>query len=493
MKCECRRSGARKGQNVVGKHTAEIWGLVEGKREVFFALSDRIWEMPELNFEEHRSCAEHVTVLEQQGFRITRGIAGIPTAVMGEAGEDGPVVAILGEYDALPGLSQVAGVAQQKPVVEGGNGHGCGHNLLGSGSLMAATAVKDYLEAHGLKGRVRYYGCPAEEGGSAKGFMVRAGVFNDVDIAISWHPAPFAGVNNPISLACNEINFHFSGRASHAAASPHLGRSALDAVELMNVGVNYMREHMPSTARIHYAITDTGGSAPNVVQANATVRYLIRARDLPEMQGLLRRVKKIAEGAALMTETRVRSEIVSGDANLIGNTPLEQLMHQNLERLGPPVFDEQDNAFAAEIQTTLTEEDIKSSFARFGLKPRMGVPLCDTIFPPESGDGTLVGSTDVGTVSWVVPTVQMRGATYAVGTPGHSWQLVAQGKAPAAHKGMEHAAKVIAGTAIDLFRDPALIEEAKANFRERLAGTPFVNPIPDDVEPPVTVKDSQAR
>ena len=212
---------------------------------------------------------------------------------------------------------------------------------------MAATAVKDYLEANGIAGRIRYYGCPAEEGGSAKGFMVREGVFDDVDIAISWHPAPFAGVNNPISLACNEIVFRFTGRASHAAASPHLGRSALDAVELMNVGVNYMREHMPSTARIHYAVTDTGGSAPNVVQANATVRYLIRDRDLPEMQKLLGRVRKIAEGAALMTETTVTSEVVSGDANLVGNTPLESLMHRNLERLGPPAFDEQDEAFAA--------------------------------------------------------------------------------------------------------------------------------------------------
>jgi aminobenzoyl-glutamate utilization protein B len=470
---------------VFAKNSSRIWDLVEAKREAFFALSDRIWEMPELNYEEYRSCAEHAAMLEQQGFQVTRGLAGIPTAVMGEAGEDGPVIAILGEYDALPGLSQTAGLAVQKPVIAGGNGHGCGHNLLGSGSLLAATAVKDFLKAHGLKGRIRYYGCPAEEGGSAKGFMVRAGVFDDVDVAICWHPAPFAGVNNPISLACNEINFHFSGRASHAAASPHLGRSALDAVELMNVGVNYMREHMPSTARIHYAITDTGGSAPNVVQANATVRYLIRARDLPEMQGLLRRVKKIAEGAALMTETTVRSEVVSGDANLVGNTPLEQLMHRNLERLGPPVFDKQDKAFATEIQKTLTEEDIKSSFARFGLKPRMGVPLCDMIFPPESGDGTLVGSTDVGTVSWVVPTVQMRGATYAIGTPGHSWQLVAQGKSPAAHRGMEHAAKVMAGTAVDLLSNPALIEEAKADFRQRLSGTPFLNPIPDDVNPPL--------
>jgi aminobenzoyl-glutamate utilization protein B len=229
---------------------------------------------------------------------------------------------------------------------------------------------------------------------------------------------------------------------------------------------------------------DAGGTAPNVVQAKAAVRYLIRARDLPEMSALLKRIEKIAEGAALMTETSVTSRIRSGDANLVGNTPLERLMHDHILRLGPPAFDDADRAFAERIQTTLSEDDILASFARFGLEPRKGVTLCDTIVPPDSGDGTLVGSTDVGTVSWVVPTVQMRGATYAVGTPGHSWQLVAQGKAPAAHKGMEHAAKVMAATAIDLFLDDDLVRQAKADHRRRLANKPFVNPIPDDVDPP---------
>ena len=466
----------------------EVWSLVEGKRDRFFALSDRIWETPELNYEEYRSSAEQVAMLKSQGFRVSVGLAGLPTAVMGEAGTQGPVIAILGEFDALPGLSQQAGIAEKRPVRDGANGHACGHNLLGSGSLMAATAVKDYLERHGLEGRIRYYGCPAEEGGSAKGFMVRAGVFDDVDIAISWHPAAFAGVNNPISLACNEILFRFTGRASHAASTPHLGRSALDAVELMNVGVNYLREHMPSSARVHYAVTDTGGSAPNVVQAKAAVRYLVRARDLPELQALVARVEKVAAGAALMTETSVEREVLSGDANLIANPPLEALMFQHLQRLGPPAFDAEDRAFAANIQSTLSAEDIAASAARFGLKPKKGVALCDVIFPLGSGDGTLVGSTDVGTVSWVVPTVQMRGATYAIGTPGHSWQLVAQGKAPAAHKGMEHAAKVMASTAVDLILRPELIEAAKADHRERLAETPFVNPIPDGVQPPLPEK-----
>src|SRR5437879_1662861 len=279
--------------------------------------------MPELGFQETRSAAEHAAMLEREGFRVTTGVGGIPTALMGEAGEGGPVIAILGEFDALPGLSQHASVAEHAPIAPDGNGHGCGHNLLGAASLLAATAVKDYLARHRLAGRVRYYGCPAEEGGSAKGFMVRAGAFADVDVAISWHPAAFTGVNNPVSLACNELEFHFTGRAAHASSAPHQGRSALDAVELMNVGVNYMREHMPSTARIHYAMIDGGGPAPNVVQAKAVVRYLIRARDLPQLQALLGRVEKIAAGAALMTETAMRSRIISGDANLIGNTPLE--------------------------------------------------------------------------------------------------------------------------------------------------------------------------
>ena len=465
------------------QNSDEIWSRVDELAEDFRGLSDQVWETPELNFREYSSSAAHMAMLETQGFKATSGVAGIPTAVMGESGSEGPVIAILGEFDALPGLSQVHGIAERREIVEGGSGHGCGHNLLGAGSLLAATAVKDWLAANGIKGRVRYYGCPAEEGGSAKGFMVREGLFDDVDIAICWHPAPFAGVNKPISLACNELLFTFTGRASHAAASPELGRSALDAVELMNVGVNYMREHMASTARVHYAVIDSGGIAPNVVQPRAVVRYLVRDRELPDMQQLVERVKKIADGAALMTETSVESKIVSGDGNLIGNDPLEQLMHQMLERLGPPIYSEEDKAFAREIQSTLSREEIEAAYSRFGLKPRFDEPLCESITPLNAGDGRQVGSTDVGTVSWVVPTVQMRGATYAVGTPGHSWQLVAQGKTPAAHKGMEHTAKVMAATACELFLDHDKIKAAKADFADKLNGRPFINPIPDDCDP----------
>ena len=463
----------------------ELWGLVEATRDTFTGLSDRVWAMPELNYAEHRSAAEHRSVLDAQGFRVTSGLAGLPTALMGEAGEGGPVIAILGEYDALPGLSQQAGVAEHAPVEPGGAGHGCGHNLLGAGALWAATAVKDWLLARNLPGRVRYYGCPAEEGGSAKGFMVRDGAFDDVDVAISWHPAPFAGVNTPVSLACNEMTVTFTGRAAHAAADPELGRSALDAVELMAVGVNYMREHMPRGARVHYAVVDAGGIAPNVVQSRAAVRYLVRARDLPTLKGLVRRVQRIGEGAALMTETTAGFDVFSGDANLVGNTPLEELMDRHLQRLGPPVWDAADVELARAIQATLRPDDIAAAFKRFGVPARGDMPLGTALAPLHGGDAGSVGSTDVGTVSWVVPTVQMRGATYAVGTPGHSWQLVAQGQSPLAHKGMEHAAKVMAATAANLLQDPALIAQAKADHATRLAATPFENPIPAEAQPPL--------
>jgi aminobenzoyl-glutamate utilization protein B len=467
------------------QNTDEIWRLVEDRQKPFIELSDTVWGMPELAYNEHRSVAEHKKVLEAHEFRITENVAGIPTAIMGEAGEDGPVIAILGEYDALPGLSQEAGVAEHRPIPGAGHGHGCGHNLLGSGALLAATAVKDYLAQNGLKGRVRYYGCPAEEGGAAKTFMVRDGAFKDVDIAISWHPAPFAAVNEANSLANTRIDFTFVGRSSHAAAAPHLGRSALDAVELMNVGVNYMREHMPSDARIHYAYLDAGGIAPNVVQGKATVRYLIRATDLPGLRALVERVRKIADGAALMTETSVTTKTVSAVSNLLGNSPLERAMQNNIERLGPPPFDDEDRAFAAEIQKTLSAEDIASAFKRMGVPVRRGVPLADEIIPLEAKGAAMVGSTDVGDVSWVVPTVQARGATYAIGTPGHSWQLTAQGKSPLAHKGMVHVAKIMAGVAVDALREPKLIEAAKADLAERTEATPYVCPLPDDLTPPI--------
>ena len=467
------------------QNAEQIWNLVDAKRDAFTALADRVWGMPETCYTEHRSVAEHLSELQRQGFSVTENVAGIPTAVMGEAGEGGPVIAILGEYDALPGLSQEAGVAEHRPIPGNGNGHGCGHNLLGSAAMLAATAVKDWLAETGTPGRVRYYGCPAEEGGAAKAFMVRDGAFKDVDIAITWHPNAFNEVADAASLANTRVDFVFRGRASHAAAAPHLGRSALDAVELMNVGVNYMREHMPSDARIHYAMIDSGGIAPNVVQAKARVRYSVRAPELPTMLTLLERVKNVARGAALMTETEVDIHVLSAVSNLLANTPLEQAMFEAMQRLGAPEWDEADRAFAKQIQDTLAPEDLSTAYRRVGVAPKADTPMHDGIVPMDTHRVQMIGSTDVGDVSWVVPTVQAHAATHAIGTPGHSWQITAQGKTPAAHKGLTFVAKVMAATAVEAVGNPALIAKAKADLAERTRATPYVSPLPEGVEPPL--------
>lgn len=464
----------------------ELWRQVDAAKERFIALSERVWGMPEVCYTESRSVAEHVAELRHQGFRITENVAGIPTAVIGEAGEGGPVIAFMGEYDALPGLSQEAGVTEHRPIEAGGHGHGCGHNLLGSAALLAATAMKNWLAENKVPGRVRYYGCPAEEGGAAKAFMVRAGAFKDADIAISWHPNSFWEVAPPLALANTRADFIFTGRAAHAAASPHLGRSALDAVELMNVGVNYMREHMPSDARVHYALLDTGGIAPNVVQAHARVRYSIRAGDLPGMLELVGRVRKIAEGAALMTETQVEVRIVSAVSNLVGNAPLEKAMHAVMEELGPPHFDDEDRAFARKMQATFSAQDIAAVYRSIGMA-ETDAPLADFLVPLDAQRKPMIGSTDIGDVSWVVPTVQAHAPTVAIGTPFHTWQVVAQGKAPAAHKAMVHVAKAMVATGAAALTDPELMAAAKADHAARLGRTPYVSPIPEGVEPPLTM------
>jgi aminobenzoyl-glutamate utilization protein B len=465
-----------------------IWSKVETKREAFIGLADRVFDMPEIAYTETRSCAEHTQMLRAEGFRVTQNAAGIPTAVIGEAGQGGPVIAILGEYDALPGLSQEPGLAEPKMIDTSGFGHGCGHNLLGSAAMLAATAIKDWIEAEGIDARVRYYGCPAEEGGAAKTYMVREGLFDDVDLAITWHPASFNGVDDAHSLANTRIDFTFTGKAAHAAGAPELGRSALDAVELMNIGVNYMREHMPDDARVHYAYLDAGGIAPNVVPAKATVRHLVRSRDLPGLADLVARVHAISEGAALMSGVRVDSKVFSAVSNLLGNRPLEEAMQAEFDALGPVPFDANDEKFAAEVRATLTKDDIADTFRRLNMKPDYDMALCDFVAPLDRLFVGGIGSTDVGDVSWVVPTVQARVATCAMGTPFHTWQLTAQGKEPFAHKGMIHAAKVMAATARAMILSDELRTAAKKAHAEHLATFPYACPIPADVHPPVAAE-----
>jgi aminobenzoyl-glutamate utilization protein B len=460
-------------------------GLIEDRRPLLAAAADKIWELAETKFEEYGSAQVLADILEREGFRVERGLADMPTAFVGSYGQGGPVVAILGEYDALSGLSQEAEVAEPKPVVPGANGHGCGHNLLGVGALAAAIALRHYMQATGLPGTVRYYGCPGEENGSGKAYMVRAGLFADVDFALTWHPATRTAVRSSTSLANYSVYYRFTGRSAHAAGAPHLGRSALDAVELMSVGVNYLREHVIPEARLHYAVTKTGGRSPNVVQALAEVAYLIRAPRTPQVEEIYQRVNDVARGAALMTGTQVEIIFDKACSNLIPNQTLERVLHENLVKLGAPSWTPEERAFARRIQETLTEAER----ANDRLPPAEGPddsPLHTGVRPFQDVPGAGGGSTDVGDVSWVTPTAQLRAATWAVGTPGHSWQVVAQGTTSYAKKGMLLAGKAIAAAAAQVMADPEIIRRAKAELAERLGGERYVCPIPPEVKPAAT-------
>ncbi|MFF2369804.1 amidohydrolase [Agromyces sp. NPDC058110] len=468
------------------RDTTPIEEIVESYGPRFTRLSDEIWDDPQLRWQEYGSMAKQIEAAEEHGFRIEREVGGIPTAFFAEKGEGGPLIAFLGEYDALAGLSQASGVAEPTPNPEttNANGAGCGHNLLGSGSLLAAAAAAAYLEQHGIPGRVRYYGCPAEEAAAGKTFMVQAGAFDGVDGAVSWHPAPVMSASQFLTLSYAQVYFRYTGIASHAGADPAHGRSALDAVELLNVGVNFLREHMPDTARVHYAITDAGGDSPNVVQAHASAYYVVRANTVGEMRELYDRVVKIAQGAALMTETSLEIDFDGACAEILPNVALEAALQANVESIGPVPFDEADAAAAAAFTATVPEREV------IGMRRMLGLPagavLHDGVLP--LGDPRrrqqMTGSSDVGDVSWTVPTVQIAGATAAIGTPGHSWQMVAQGKLPAAHKGMLHAAKAMAATAIDMLTDAELLAAATSEFDAVIAETPYDCPIPEGIVAP---------
>lgn len=466
---------------------------IESNKDQFIALSDKVWERPEIFFEEHESSAYICEALEEAGFRVEKGVAGLQTGFIGSYGNGKPIVAILGEFDALAGLSQKNGLARKEPAVPGGPGHGCGHNLLGAGALAAAVAIKEYMDTTGLRGTVRFYGCPAEESGSGKAYMVRDGYFGDVDLALSWHPSTTAYVMNASSLANYSARFVFSGTSSHAAIAPHLGRSALDAVELMNIGVNYLREHMISEARIHYAITDSGGVLPNVVPAHAEVVYLIRAPKTQQVVELYDRVYDVAKGAALMTGTKMDVVFEGAALDLIPNRTLAGVMHKHLTGIGVPAYDEADRQYAEAIRNTLTPEELDAAFVGVDQETAAALKdkaISDLILPLAEREIKMLSSTDVGDVSWVVPTMQCRTACWALGTPIHTWQVVAQGAMPIAHKGMLEAGKVIACTAIEAMENPSILTIAKAELSERLLGMAYRSLIPQHLKPPEKLKPS---
>lgn len=462
---------------------------LQENKSYFEKVSSFLYHHPEMRFEEYQSAEFLASECEKQGFTVERNFGNIETAFVATYGSGKPVIGFLGEYDALSGLGQKPNVFTRDPDGKE-NGHGCGHNLLGTGAFAAACAVKHYLEKHQLEGTVKFFGCPGEEGGSGKTFMVREGVFDGVDIALTWHPATVNAVMSLSSLANYQVYFRFKGTPSHAAHSPHLGRSALDAVELMNVGVNYLREHVIDEARIHYAVTDTGGISPNVVQAEAEVLYLIRAPKITDVESIYQRIVKIAKGAALMTETEVSIRFDKACSNYVPNRHLEKILYEKLVETGGEEFTEEERQFAEKMWQTFSEEEKKNAItAMKGLgyfgdgKEFTGKYLADTISPYQPSDEILMGSTDVGDVSWVVPTAQLSAATAVIGTSLHTWQMTAQGLTSIANKGMMRAAQAMDLTGLHIMQSPEDLQKIKEEFKEFQKDNPYRCPIPADVTP----------
>ena len=428
----------------------QVLDSIEARRERYVQLAREIWQHPELGYLEQQSSALLAAELEANGFKVERGVAGIPTAFVASFGSGRPVVAVLGEYDALPGMSQAA-LPEQKALAAGAPGHACGHNLFGPGALAAAVAARQWLESTKSPGTVRFYGTPAEEGGGGKLYMLREGLFSDVDVALAWHPADRNDPSDASMIAAINANFRFRGVAAHAAMAPERGRSALDAVEAMNFMVNLMREHVPAQTRIHYIITQ-GGKAPNIVPDVAASSYIVRHPDLAELERIWERVLDAARGAALGTGTSMEFELESFYYPILGNDCLSELQRANFERVGGVEYSPEEQAFAEAIARTL---------------PPGGLPLGSqrALAPSDYEPGR--ASSDVGDVSWNVPTGHMSIATWVPGTAAHTWQAVAAGGTSIGEKGMLVAAKTLALTMIDLFDEPALVREAREEFDRR--------------------------
>lgn len=464
----------------------DILQFLDSKRNELEGIATQVWEASEVGFQEHKSSKTQADYLEANGFKVTRSAAGIPTAFVAEWGSGRPYIGFLGEFDALAGVSQEIS-PERKERVQGGAGHGCGHNLLGTAALGAALALKESLESSGTPGTVRYYGCPAEELLAGKVYMAREGLFSDLDVAITWHGGSMTTVRLGSGNAMNSAKFRFHGKTAHAAGDPHNGRSALDAVELMNVGANYMREHVINTARIHYVITN-GGGQPNVVPAEAEVWYFVRAPHRSEVDEIYKWLLDIAKGAALMTGTTFEENFLTGCYEVLLNESLADVMWKCLKTVGAPKFDEKDLELARGLRATFDPKSVESmmrnpEFVEFPeLKTQV---LNSTLVPPRGKGRSGGGSTDVGDVSWIVPTVQMSAATVPLGCPGHSWQNCASSGSSIGLKGMLVAAKTMALCGLELINHPEEIAKAKKEFDEKTKDAPYACPFPPGREFPL--------
>lgn len=457
----------------------DLYSTIDSCAPLLTDVSDKIWEYAECSMQEHRSTQLYVSVLKEQGFTVQENLCGIKTAFSGTFGSGKPVIGILGEYDALSGLSQEANITKKQPRPGCDNGHGCGHNLLGAASLGAAIAIKNSIEAGILHGTVIYFGCPGEEGCAGKTFMARAGLFADLDAALCWHPGDVNEVTTGTCAATLQYEYTFTGLSAHAAGDPENGRSALDAVELMNIGAQFLREHVGKKAAIHYAITNAGGISPNVVQANAKVLYMVREATVSKAKEILNRLHKIAEGAAMMTETSVSWQQIDGTSNTVSNTVMEKVLFENMQNAPLPAYSEDDWDFASNIKATYaanrlpgqkTEEVPKLKKLVAELSQGGSKAINDFLIPYIPSNDFEPGSTDVGDVSWLTPTAQFTAVTWPSGSPGHSWQNVSAGKHPVAVKGMLYAAKVLAGTAADIMESSSILTEIKQEFSEIAGG-----------------------
>ncbi len=452
----------------------ESCSFIEEKKDLVLGISHKIWEYAETSLKEYKSADLYKKALAEEGFSVEDCLCGIDTAFCGSYGSGKPVIGILAEFDALSGLSQKAFCTERTEIVSGGNGHGCGHNMLGAASFGAALGIKHYIEENHVQGTVIFFGCPGEEGGASKALLAREGVWNKLDAALTWHPGDANEVSSGTCNSCVQVIYSFKGIAAHAAGDPENGRSALDALELMNVGVQFLREHVKSDARIHYSILNAGGISPNVVQPTADVLYMIRSNKVKDVLELEKRVDKIAEGAAMMTETEMNKTFVDGCSDTKYNTVLQKLLYKNMSEIPCPEYSEEELEFARKIKETY-----RSSHILPGLGAEHDAAIADWV-KDSSNNGTAVmngfviplytgyhfspGSTDVGDVSYNAPTAQFDAATWPSECPGHSWQNVSCGNSSLGDKGLLYAAKVLCGAAIDLLADSNLVESVKSEF-----------------------------
>lgn len=461
-------------------------------RPLLEQVNGKIWSYAETKFGEYRSAKVMEDALRQAGYEVTSGVADIPTAFVATMGSGSPVIGLLAEYDALDGLSQQADAVTRKPRPETTHGHGCGHNLLGTGILGAALMLRDAFQDGRAHGTVRIYGCPGEEGGSGKTYMARAGLFDGLDIALTWHPSTMTASMTGSLLANIQSKFHFHGKSAHAGFAAHLGRSALDAVQLMNVGTNYLREHMDSTDRIHYAVTNTGGRSPNVVQQDAEVLYLIRSRTTQSAAALYQRVCDIAKGAALMTGTTVEITFDKACSQVYSSDVLGQLMYDIMCEWGVPQRTPQQQEYLRSMQQTVGEEAVMADTGMMlDLMPELRRELITQhpdgafVFPYKQTDTIVTASSDMGDVSCIAPLTQLQIACFALGTDAHSWQWVAQGCSDVALDGVVYAAQVLTEAALRLMKDTQLIAKAQEELREAMGGHGYECPIPPEVSPSI--------